>query len=147
MYHCSPIYIGMLSATYLQFNYWYIAAQQRCQANYQVAIMCYFKKSLAVGNIETLQAYITKRINNSCTLVSFRFDSSLYQCFNMHGKSSNNYNYNCWYYLLCQDSNLLQAAKSGVHTPMVARFSAPVQTSPGAHPASCTMGTGYPSQG
>ena len=26
---------------------------------------------------------------------------------------------------------------------MGARFSAPVQTGPGAHPASCTMGTGY----
>ena len=26
--------------------------------------------------------------------------------------------------------------------PMGARFSAPVQTGPGAHPASCTMGTG-----
>jgi hypothetical protein len=24
-----------------------------------------------------------------------------------------------------------------------ARFSAPVQTGPGAHPASCTIGTGY----
>jgi len=27
--------------------------------------------------------------------------------------------------------------------PMGARFSAPVQTGPGAHPASCTMGTGF----
>ena len=26
--------------------------------------------------------------------------------------------------------------------PMEARFSAPVQTGPGPHPASCTMGTG-----
>jgi hypothetical protein len=26
--------------------------------------------------------------------------------------------------------------------PVVARFSAPIQTGPGAHPASCTMGTG-----
>jgi len=25
---------------------------------------------------------------------------------------------------------------------MAARFSAPIQTGPGAHPASCTMGTG-----
>jgi hypothetical protein len=27
--------------------------------------------------------------------------------------------------------------------PVGARFSAPVQSGPGAHPASCTMGTGY----
>jgi len=27
--------------------------------------------------------------------------------------------------------------------PVGARFSAPVQTGPGAHPASCTMGTGF----
>jgi hypothetical protein len=27
-------------------------------------------------------------------------------------------------------------------TPVGARFSAPVQTGPGAHPASCTIGTG-----
>ena len=30
---------------------------------------------------------------------------------------------------------------SGVRIPVGARFSAPVQTGPGAHPASCTMGT------
>jgi len=27
--------------------------------------------------------------------------------------------------------------------PVRARFSAPAQTGPGAHPAFCTMGTGY----
>ena len=32
--------------------------------------------------------------------------------------------------------------RSGDWIPVGARFSAPVQTSPGAHPASCTMGTG-----
>ena len=30
----------------------------------------------------------------------------------------------------------------GIKTPVEARFSAPVQTGPGAHPAYCTMGTG-----
>jgi hypothetical protein len=29
-----------------------------------------------------------------------------------------------------------------IYIPMGARFSAPVQTFPGAHPVSCTMGTG-----
>ena len=36
----------------------------------------------------------------------------------------------------------LRAGRSGDRIPMEARFSAPVQTGPGAHPASCTMGTG-----
>ena len=31
----------------------------------------------------------------------------------------------------------------GIESRWEARFSAPVQTGPGAHPASCTMGTGY----
>jgi len=30
----------------------------------------------------------------------------------------------------------------GIEPPWGARFSAPVQTGPGAHPASCTTGTG-----
>jgi hypothetical protein len=32
--------------------------------------------------------------------------------------------------------------RSGDRIPVEARFSAPVQTGPGAYPASCTMGTG-----
>ena len=39
-------------------------------------------------------------------------------------------------------SDWLRAGRSGDRIPVGARFSAPVQTSPGAHPASCTMGTG-----
>ena len=35
-----------------------------------------------------------------------------------------------------------RAGRSGDRIPVVARFSTPVQTGPGAHPASCTMGTG-----
>ena len=34
------------------------------------------------------------------------------------------------------------AGRSGDRIPVGARFSAPLQTGPGAHPASCTMGTG-----
>jgi hypothetical protein len=34
------------------------------------------------------------------------------------------------------------AGRSGDRIPVVARFSAPVKTGPGAHPASYTMGTG-----
>jgi hypothetical protein len=39
-------------------------------------------------------------------------------------------------------SDWLWAGRSGYRIPVEARFSAPVQTVPGAHPASCTMGTG-----
>jgi len=36
----------------------------------------------------------------------------------------------------------IAAGRSGVRIPVGARFSAPVQTGPGAHPASRTMGSG-----
>ena len=38
-------------------------------------------------------------------------------------------------------SDSIQAGRSGDRTPLVARYSAPVQTGPEAHPASYTMGT------
>jgi len=39
-------------------------------------------------------------------------------------------------------SDSLRAGRSGDRIPVEARFSAPVQTGPGAHPASSTVGTG-----
>ena len=40
-------------------------------------------------------------------------------------------------------SDWLRAGRSGDRNPVGARFSASAQTGPGAHPASCTMGTGF----
>ena len=39
-------------------------------------------------------------------------------------------------------SNSIRAGLSGDRIPMAATFSPPVRTGPGAHPASCKMGTG-----
>jgi hypothetical protein len=47
----------------------------------------------------------------------------------------------------CIGSDSLRAGLSDTRIPMGARFSSPVQTDPGAHSASCTMGTGSLSWG
>jgi len=47
-----------------------------------------------------------------------------------------------WAGYLSRYSDWLRAGLSEDRFPVTARLSAPVQTGPGAHPASCTMGTG-----
>jgi len=46
-----------------------------------------------------------------------------------------------WAGLRSRRSDWLRAGRSGYRILVEARFSAPVQTGPVAHPASCTMGT------
>ena len=41
-----------------------------------------------------------------------------------------------------RDSDSLRAGRSGGQIPVGARFSAPIQTSPGTHPATYTMAPG-----
>jgi hypothetical protein len=47
-----------------------------------------------------------------------------------------------WAGQLSRYSDWLRAGRFGDRNPVGARFYTPVQTSPGDHPASCTMGTG-----
>jgi hypothetical protein len=53
--------------------------------------------------------------------------------------------YNKWAGYLSRYGDWLGAEQSGDRIPVGARFFAHTQTGPGAHPGSCTMGTGsYP---
>jgi len=66
-------------------------------------------------------------------------DQSMYPTYNSKGT----YTFSNIFTLLVlpsQDSDSLQVGRAGDQIPLGARFSAPVQTGPAAHPASYTMG-------
>jgi hypothetical protein len=79
--------------------------------------------------------------------------SGPYSCYSTHVDTSLHYEYTCylsyirawrrmWAGLRSRYSDRLRAERSGDRIPVGERFSAPVQTCPGAHPASCTKSTG-----
>ena len=70
-------------------------------------------------------------ISQQCFMLPRPFTATKREIIKIHF----NYPYVC-------TSDWLWAGLSGDRIPVGARFSAPVQTGPGAHPASCTMGTG-----
>jgi hypothetical protein len=85
-----------------------------------------------------------------CRNVKLVLRSAVYGLLHLRGNS--------WYYenMFPESSGLgwfsryndsLRAGRSGVRIPVRNRFSAPVPNCPGAHPASCTMGTCFLSLG
>jgi hypothetical protein len=73
--------------------------------------------------------------SNRAIITLIQYNSKLYFCYyvpcNLRGPCSS-----------VGTATELRAGRSGDRIPVWARFSAPVQTNSGAHPASCTMGTG-----
>ena len=89
-----------------------------------------------------------------CLLHSLVSPSLLHPCVTVcHHVSTGLYLLRCFMpyqsYIMGRDSSVSIATRYGLDGPLIesrwgaARFSAPVQPGPGAHPASCTMGTGY----
>ena len=85
---------------------------------------------------------------HSCPVQTLRFhDATLFSFFHLlHREPFYEFwvhlVHNLWAGYLSRYSNWLRVGRSGDWIPVRVKFSTPVQTGPGAHPASFTMGTG-----
>jgi hypothetical protein len=80
----------------------------------------------------TLPSEENKAVPRSSGLYRRRVLGKIYGIVKTQNINNNNY-----YYIYCSN-----VSRTRDRIPVGARFSAPVKTGPGAHPAPCTMGTG-----
>jgi hypothetical protein len=101
--------------------------------NKYVKSMCEYRFIYEMESHTVCAAY---RIYNLCTKMNTRDVYWKNMVFNRHVPGK------CNKYIIIIIFFSLRAGRSGDRIPVEARFSAPIQTGPGAHPASYTMGTG-----
>jgi hypothetical protein len=109
---------------------------------YNITVLQHYSTAiLQYCNITVLQHYSTATLQYCNITVLQYYSTAILQYCNITVLQY----YNIPYYgprQLSRYSDSLRAGRSGDRILVEARFSALVQTGPGAHPASCTMGTG-----